>query len=102
MANRRLHEYQRLNTRICRVLRVVLHLQVGFADPRVLEVEPIAVHDTGLKALLGDAAFYSITFRCVYSLTCRCFRSITLCYVHSIAWETRHPTASHSGVVASE
>ncbi|KAF6263798.1 S-adenosyl-L-methionine-dependent methyltransferase [Scenedesmus sp. NREL 46B-D3] len=37
--------------------------QVGFADPRVLEVEPIAVHDPELKALLGDAAFYSITFR---------------------------------------
>jgi hypothetical protein len=42
-----------------------MHVQVGFADPRVLEVEPIAVHDTGLKALLGDADFYSITFRCV-------------------------------------
>jgi hypothetical protein len=38
-------------------------VQVGFADPRVLEVEPIAVHDSELKALLGDAAFYSITFR---------------------------------------
>jgi hypothetical protein len=38
-------------------------LQVGFADPRVLEVEPIAVHDAGLRGLLGDAAFYSITFR---------------------------------------
>ncbi|WIA21587.1 hypothetical protein OEZ85_000776 [Tetradesmus obliquus] len=36
---------------------------VGFADPRVLEVAPIAVHDDELKSLLGEAAFYSITFR---------------------------------------
>lgn len=39
------------------------HNQVGFADPRVLEVELIEVHDPQLRQLLGDAAFYSITLR---------------------------------------
>jgi hypothetical protein len=37
--------------------------QVGFADPRMLDAAPIEVHDSQLKALLGDAAFYSVTFR---------------------------------------
>eukprot|EP00775_Hariotina_reticulata_P007541 gene7541-7751_t len=42
-----------------------LHLaaQVGFVDPRVLEVEDVAVHDQELKELVGQAAFYSITIR---------------------------------------
>ena len=42
---------------------VNLAQQVGFSDPRVLDAEPITVHDTELKTLLGDAEFYSITFR---------------------------------------
>jgi ubiquinone/menaquinone biosynthesis C-methylase UbiE len=37
--------------------------QVGFTDPRVLEASPIDVHDPQLRELLGDAAFYSVTFR---------------------------------------
>jgi hypothetical protein len=39
--------------------------QVGFTDPRVLEASPIDVHDPQLRELLGDAAFYSVTFRWV-------------------------------------
>lgn len=38
--------------------------QVGFTDPRVLEASPIEVHDPQLRELLGDAAFFSVTFRC--------------------------------------
>lgn len=38
-------------------------LQAGFDNPRVLEAQVIDVHDSELKALLGDAQFYSITFR---------------------------------------
>ena len=39
--------------------------QVGFSDPRVLSCEPISVDDAGLKAVAGDARFYSVTFRWV-------------------------------------
>jgi hypothetical protein len=38
-------------------------VQVGFVDPRVLEVEGVAVHDEELIRLVGQAAFYSITIR---------------------------------------
>jgi len=38
--------------------------QVGFADPRVLEVSPIAINDPVLKDICGEAKFYSITYRC--------------------------------------
>lgn len=37
---------------------------VGFADPRELSREPITVNDPELKALCGNAQFYSITYRC--------------------------------------
>lgn len=37
--------------------------QAGFTDPRVVAAEPIAVHDAPLAALLGEARFYSVTFR---------------------------------------
>ena len=35
----------------------------GFADPRVLEGHEIEVRDEELKALLGEARFYSLTYR---------------------------------------
>lgn len=38
--------------------------QVGFSDPRQLSIAPIAVTDPGLQQLLGEARFYSITYRC--------------------------------------
>lgn len=38
--------------------------QVGFMDPRVLKTDPIIVHDPELQELLGEAKFYSITYRC--------------------------------------
>lgn len=38
--------------------------KVGFTDPRVLTSERIEVHDPELKQLLGNAKFYSITYRC--------------------------------------
>ena len=41
--------------RICR--------QVGFPDPRVLEKAPIQVNDPELADLLGNAKFFSITYR---------------------------------------
>lgn len=37
--------------------------EAGFMDPRQLSMEPIQVHDAELRDLLGDAQFYSITFR---------------------------------------
>ncbi|CAG9466402.1 unnamed protein product [Pedinophyceae sp. YPF-701] len=36
---------------------------VGFADPRVLSAAPIEVTDPELKAVVGEAEFYSITYR---------------------------------------
>eukprot|EP00448_Togula_jolla_P001130 CAMPEP_0170613130 /NCGR_PEP_ID=MMETSP0224-20130122/24106_1 /TAXON_ID=285029 /ORGANISM="Togula jolla, Strain CCCM 725" /LENGTH=348 /DNA_ID=CAMNT_0010938707 /DNA_START=77 /DNA_END=1123 /DNA_ORIENTATION=+ len=42
--------------RICR--------QVGFEDPRVLSVTPFEIFDRKLKDLVGEAKFYSITYRC--------------------------------------
>lgn len=42
--------------RICR--------QVGFEDPRVLGVTPFEIFDEKLKDLVGEAKFYSITYRC--------------------------------------
>lgn len=38
--------------------------QVGFTDPRCLSGEPISIDDPELKAVAGDAQFYSLTFRC--------------------------------------
>lgn len=38
--------------------------QVGFTDPRQLSIAPIEVTDAGLNELLGEAKFYSITYRC--------------------------------------
>lgn len=37
----------------------------GFAPPRMLVSEEVTVGEGELKALLGDARFYSVTFRCV-------------------------------------
>jgi len=37
---------------------------VGFLDPRELSREEIKVNDPELKALCGNAKFYSITYRC--------------------------------------
>ena len=37
--------------------------QVGFNDPRILSVSEITVEDKELKAILGNAKFYSITYR---------------------------------------
>ncbi|GLC51856.1 hypothetical protein PLESTB_000555900 [Pleodorina starrii] len=37
--------------------------KVGFTDPRQLECEEIIVHDAELKDLVGEARFYSITYR---------------------------------------
>jgi len=42
--------------RICR--------SVGFEDPRVLSVTPFEIYDEKLKDLVGEAQFYSITYRC--------------------------------------
>lgn len=36
---------------------------VGFTDPRKLSVEPIEVRDEALREVLGEARFYSITYR---------------------------------------
>lgn len=59
-----------VHTLVCCVPQALLSkccvvLQVGFTDPRVLEASPIEVHDPQLRELLGDAAFYSATFRWV-------------------------------------
>lgn len=40
-----------------------LCVATGFADPRVLEGHEIEVRDEELKALLGEARFYSLTYR---------------------------------------
>lgn len=37
--------------------------KAGFADARILNVSPIAVQDAELQALVGNAKFYSITYR---------------------------------------
>jgi len=37
--------------------------QVGFTDPRRLSIEPISVDDPELKEVVGEARFYSITYR---------------------------------------
>mmetsp|Transcript_2202 Transcript_2202/g.6522 ORF Transcript_2202/g.6522 Transcript_2202/m.6522 type:complete len:381 (+) Transcript_2202:190-1332(+) len=37
--------------------------KVGFVDPRMLSVSRIDVHDPDLRAILGEAKFYSITYR---------------------------------------
>jgi len=36
---------------------------VGFTDPRILSTSPITIEDEELKELVGEARFYSITFR---------------------------------------
>jgi len=38
--------------------------QVGFADPRQLDIAPVTVSNPELQAILGNAKFYSITYRC--------------------------------------
>ena len=38
--------------------------QVGFTDVRQLSKTPIEIHDEKLRDLLGEAKFYSITYRC--------------------------------------
>ncbi len=42
-----------------------LHLAraAGFADPRLVADSPITVHDAAIAARLGEAAFYSATYR---------------------------------------
>lgn len=37
---------------------------VGFTDPRQLSISPIDIQDETLSELLGEAKFYSITYRC--------------------------------------
>lgn len=37
---------------------------VGFTDPRVLSAAPIEINDAELKDVVGEAKFYSITYRC--------------------------------------
>lgn len=37
---------------------------VGFTDPRQLSIAPIEIRDEHLSELLGEAKFYSITYRC--------------------------------------
>jgi len=39
---------------------------VGFADPRVLEKKEVTVFDPELKSLVGEAQFFSITYRYGY------------------------------------
>lgn len=41
--------------RICR--------DVGFTDPRILSMDPVEVTDPELKDVVGEAQFYSITYR---------------------------------------
>jgi len=36
---------------------------VGFTDPRILSMDPVAVTDPELKDIVGEAQFYSITYR---------------------------------------
>ena len=36
---------------------------IGFAPPKILKKAPIDVHDASLRAILGNANFYSITYR---------------------------------------
>ena len=36
---------------------------MGFSDPRVLTMRPIQIQDEKLKEVVGNAKFYSITFR---------------------------------------
>jgi len=38
--------------------------QVGFTDPRQLDSAPVTVSNPELQAILGNAKFYSITYRC--------------------------------------
>lgn len=40
-------------------------------DPRVLESSPVAVTDPGLQEIVGEARFYSITYRCALAQFCR-------------------------------
>lgn len=37
--------------------------KVGFIDPRILTSAPIQIHDPELQLLLGEAKFFSITYR---------------------------------------
>uniref|UniRef100_A0A7S0WXY5 Arsenite methyltransferase n=1 Tax=Chlamydomonas leiostraca TaxID=1034604 RepID=A0A7S0WXY5_9CHLO len=37
--------------------------EVGFTDPRSLEAEPIAINDAELAGAVGEAKFFSITYR---------------------------------------
>lgn len=39
------------------------HAQVGFTDPRSLESGEIKVQDPELSDLLGNARFFSVTYR---------------------------------------
>lgn len=42
--------------------RAICH-QVGFADPRQVSMNEITIQDPELKAITGNARFFSITFR---------------------------------------
>ena len=42
---------------------IALCRRVGFAEPRELERAPIAIQETNLQSVVGNAQFYSITYR---------------------------------------
>lgn len=42
--------------------RAICH-QVGFADPRQVSINEITIQDPELKAITGNARFFSITYR---------------------------------------
>ena len=41
-------------------------LQFGFTDPRKLEQSEVVVNDPDLREVLGEARFFSITYRCAH------------------------------------
>lgn len=73
---------------------------VGFTDPRVLSAAPIEINDPELKDVVGEAKFYSITYRCAppckpsfSGLSCACKGApfavlAALLLPHSLGWPT--------------
>jgi len=78
--------------RICR--------QVGFTDPRQLEIGPVTVSNQALQDVLGNAKFYSITYRCfkLASLETLCedygqvatYKGTIPSHLHSYALDDHH------------
>lgn len=60
--------------------------KVGFTDPRMIAVDPIEINDPELKDIVGEAKFYSITYRLfkldALETLCEDYGQVCACHHH--------------------